>query len=116
MWLLYTAAAQVSSVLPEALNEVNEVGIWTILVSVSAWAFRVWWKSRVEKKQTKQLEEKLENDIGSSLAGSSNPGRSLPQMLESIYEDLQTYKMETNGTLLKVHEDLGKIKGKLGLE
>jgi hypothetical protein len=122
MWILFQAQAAQATVvdlLPSALNEPNEFGIWATILSIATWAIRTWWKSRTDLKHRTRVEKRLEEDWSngdSTLTGSKNPGRTTSQLVEIVHEDLQAHKKETNARFDKVHSDLGKIKGKLGVE
>lgn len=121
MLVLLQAAAQATAenILPAAFDEPNEIGIWATIISLATWAFRAWWKSRVESQHKSRVEKRLEDDWTNgdgTLTGSKNPGRTVSQLVEIVHEDLQEHKKETNKRFDAVHMDLGKIKGKLGIE
>lgn len=119
MWILLQAAQAAESILPGALDEPNEIGIWATVISLATWAFRTWWRTRVESQQKLRVEKRLEEvwtNGDETLPGSRNPGRTVSQLVEIVHEDLQEHKKETNKRFDVVHMDLGKIKGKLGIE
>ncbi len=104
--------------LPDALDEANELAVWTFILSTAGWAFRSWWKSRLETKHTVRVEKRIEKEwtnADETLTGSSNPGRTTAQLVEIVHEDLQQHKSETNRRFDIIHGDLGKIKGKLDI-
>ena len=105
--------------LPDALDEANELAIWTFILSTTGWAFRSWWKTRLETKHKVRVEKRLENEwtnANETLPGTKNPGRTQAQLVEIVHEGLQQHVAETNARFDKVHTDLGKIKGKLGID
>ena len=105
--------------LPDALDEANEFAIWTMILSTGGWAFRTWWKSRLESKHKVRVEKRLEDEWtngDATLSGSKNPGRTLPQLVELVHDDLKEFKRETNRDLRTITDDVGRIKGKLDMQ
>ena len=95
-------------------EEINHIGVWTVAVSTAVWAFRFWWKHRIEEADKRKLEQKLENGWShgdETLPGSRNPGRTTAQLMEIIHQDLQAFKTETNQRFDGIHKKLGRLEG-----
>ena len=121
---------------PGAFDELHEQGLLAAIIAalsgvlgLGQWMVRTWWKARLERqykpdvveeaKHKARVEKKLESgwtNGDETLPGKSNPGRTQAQLTEVVHEDLQQYKAETNRRFDLVHGDLGKIKGKLGID
>ena len=102
----------------DAIDEPNEIALWTIIVSTGIWAFKTWWKQRLENKHKKRVEGRLEKEWSNgddTLSGTKNPGRTQAQLIEIVHEDLQEHKKTSGRKFDKIIEDVGKIKGKLGI-
>ncbi len=105
--------------LPDALDEANELAVWATILSTAGWAFRTWWKSRLETKHKVRVEKRLEKEWTNgddTLTGASNPGRTLPQLVELVHDDLKEFKRETNRNMNALNQDVGRIKGKLDMQ
>ena len=123
--LLLVPTAAFGQIDPGAFDELHEQGLLAAILAalsgtftLGTWMVRTWWKSRLENKHKVRVEQKLEREWSNgddTLTGATNPGRTSAQMLELVHDDLQQHKKETNARFDKVHSDLGKIKGKLGV-
>ena len=110
---------QILQTLPPAIDEVNEVAIWSFLLGLAGWMVREWWKNNLEHKHRKQAEEQIEKDWTNgedTLTGGSNPGRTTSQLVKIVHQDLQMHKKETGRRFDRIIEDVGKIKGKLDID
>ena len=121
---------------PGAFDELHEQGLLAAIIAalsgvlgLGQWMIRTWWKARLENeykpdvieeaKHKARVEKKMESgwtNGDETLPGKNNPGRTQAQLVEVAWEDLQQHKAETNARFDKVHSDLGKIKGKLGID
>lgn len=119
LFILLPTLAFAEHGLPDALDEANEFAIWTMILSTGGWAFRTWWKSRLETKHKVRVEKRLEREWTNgddTLTGAANPGRTLPQLVELVHDDLKEFKRETNRDLRIITDDVGRIKGKLDMQ
>lgn len=90
-----------------------------ILLAIGYYLIKLWLTARKEDVHKRRVEKRLEEEWTNgedTLTGSKNPGRTTSQLIEIVHEDLQEHKKETNSRFDKVHSDLGKIKGKMGIE
>ena len=96
----------------------DEIGIYGALLAFAGWASREWWKSRVESKRRRRVESKIETDKESSLSGigSKNPGRTTVELVEVLYEDFKEYRKETRDMLNKHTQQIGEIRGRIGIK
>jgi len=121
MWFLLfvqEATPEITSWVPRAFDEPNEVGIWTLVLSAIVWMLRTWWIVRLEKKQSRRVEQRIEREWtngDATLTGKKNPGRTISELVELVHQDLQQHKSETNRRFDLIHSDIGKIKGKLDI-
>ena len=119
LFLLLPTVALAEHGLPDALDEANELAVWATILSTAGWAFRTWWKSRLETKHKVRVEKRLEDEWANgdaTLSGSKNPGRTLPQLVELVHDDLKEFKRETNRSMSTLKDDVGRIKGKLDMQ
>ncbi len=124
--LLLPTVAFGQTIDPGAFDELHEQGLLaaimtalTGILTLGGWMVRTWWKDRLENKHKKRVEKQLESGWSNgdeTLPGTKNPGRTQAQLTEVVWEDLQQHKTETNKRFDIVHGDLGKIKGKLGID
>ena len=104
--------------LDHPLSNPNQVAIWAYILASAFWIYRNWRKEEKEKKHTKKVEKELEKNWTNgddTLSSKPNPGRSQIHLLEMVNEDLQLHKIETGRKFDQLIGDVGKIKGKLGI-
>ena len=123
MWLLLIGLQE--QIPDTLLNPSAEYGVWGLLLTLLAWGVRSWFIYRKETKESRRVEGKLEKEWanGTVAPGTGNTGRTVAQLIEMVHEDLKEHKKECNNKFEmssrrfdKIHTDIGKIKGKLGID
>lgn len=99
----------------EVVNHPEQLGAFGALAFSLYYMAKLAWTARKDKKATRRLESKLENDKDSSLngIGSPNPGRTTVDLLEVLHDDLRDFKKEATEIHTKQAESLGYLRGKL---
>ena len=98
--------------LEHAHSPTEEIGAGMMILGIVYYLVRHFLGKRGYEKKLRGLEAKMEQDPDNTLTGSSNPGRSTVDLVEVIYEDVK----EVKRTLTRHEGELGKIKGKIGID
>ena len=90
----------------------EELGYIVAILGTVSYLIKHFFGKRTYEKKLRVLETKMEDDPSiSGMGGSNNPGRSTVDLLDVVYSDVKDIKK----TLTRHEGELGKIKGKLGI-